>query len=106
MVICGNSQDHFCSALIVPERESIKEWSETHSLSHLEFKELCRNHNLKELILNDLSRIGRISGLYGYEIPRKIALIDQDFSVENGYLTPTLKLKRHLIIRDFKGILN
>jgi long-chain acyl-CoA synthetase len=38
----------------------------------------------------------------GYERPRRCALLDEDFSCENGLLTPTLKLKRTAAIARYK----
>ena len=32
---------------------------------------------------------------------REFAVLDQDFTEANGYLTPSLKVKRHLVLRDF-----
>ena len=44
-----------------------------------------------------------LKGKYGgYEIPRKYIFIDENFSIENGMLTQTLKLKRRLVIDKYK----
>jgi long-chain acyl-CoA synthetase len=37
----------------------------------------------------------------GYEIPRKIVLVDEPFSVDNGMLTQTLKLKRRKVVERY-----
>jgi long-chain acyl-CoA synthetase len=41
----------------------------------------------------------------GYEIPKKISFIEEEFSVENSLLTQTLKLNRKLIIEKYKDII-
>jgi len=37
----------------------------------------------------------------GYAKVRKIALLPTPWSIENGLLTPTLKVKRHLVLRQY-----
>jgi len=39
--------------------------------------------------------------LKGFEQVKKIHLIDEEFSVENGLLTPTLKVKRHQVAKQY-----
>ena len=38
-----------------------------------------------------------------FEMPKKIALLEHDFSVERGELTPTLKVKRRVIDKNYKA---
>ncbi len=46
------------------------------------------------------------AGLAGFETPRKIALLEHDFSIERGELTPTLKVKRRVIDRDYEALID
>jgi long-subunit acyl-CoA synthetase (AMP-forming) len=48
----------------------------------------------------------RGAGRRGYERPRKCALLSEDFSCENGLLTPTLKLKRKAVVARYQDKLN
>ena len=45
-------------------------------------------------------------GLAHFETPQKIALLEHDFSVESGELTPTLKVKRRVIDRNYKALID
>ena len=40
--------------------------------------------------------------LAGYQMPKKVLLLEHDFTVENGMLTPSLKAKRHVIEERYK----
>ncbi len=41
----------------------------------------------------------------GYEIPRKLAFVNEEWTIENGLLTQTLKLKRRLIQEKYKDLI-
>jgi len=44
-----------------------------------------------------------LKGKYGgYEIPKKFILLAEGFSIENGMLTPTLKLKRRVVMEKYR----
>ena len=49
--------------------------------------------------MNDIKKLAKSSGLHGYQNVKAIYLEPELFSVENGLLTPTFKMKR-LQIRD------
>jgi long-chain acyl-CoA synthetase len=48
----------------------------------------------------------QLVGLASYETPKKIALLEHDFSVERGELTPTLKVKRRVIDKTYKPLID
>jgi len=48
----------------------------------------------------------QFEGLAHFEMPKKIALLEQDFSVESGELTPTLKVKRRVIDKNYKAVID
>jgi long-chain acyl-CoA synthetase len=49
---------------------------------------------------------GAVSTLAHYEIPKKIALLGSDFSLEKGEMTPTQKVKRKVVDRNYKDIID
>ena len=49
---------------------------------------------------------GTLTGFAHYEVPKKIGLLEHDFSVERGELTPTLKVKRRVIDKVYKDLID
>ena len=88
-------------ALILPDFEVTERWANENSLS-AEPHKLVDNPKFKEVMSNEINEhLKKKFG--GYEIPRKFIFITEDFSVDNGMLTQTLKLKRRFIIEKYKN---
>jgi long-chain acyl-CoA synthetase len=47
-----------------------------------------------------------LSGLASFETPKKIGLLGEDFRIENGELTPTLKVKRRIVEQNYKSLID
>lgn len=95
--VYGDSLQSALVAIIVPEEEpvrSVLEASEDLSLAKASMSEICKSDKLKAVILADIKKIGKANGLHGFEVPKSIHLSDAPFTVEDGLLTPTFKLKR------------
>lgn len=84
---------------MVPDEEQTRYWlRETRGDSagaSQPFAELLKDSELQQAIFDDMQQVGKKQGLKGFELARKIHLIAEPFTVENGLLTPTFKLKRH-----------
>ena len=48
----------------------------------------------------------QLAALASFESPKKIALLEHDFSLERGELTPTMKVKRRVIDKDYKEMID
>ena len=53
-----------------------------------------------------MDTFGRKNGLKGFELPKKIYLFKDKFSVENKIITPTMKIKRHVAKKIFEEEIN
>ena len=47
-----------------------------------------------------------LTGLASFETPKKIALLEHDFTIESGELTPTLKVKRRVIDQNYRAVID
>ncbi len=81
-------------ALVVPDREAVQKWATEHGLSG-DLDELVKREEVRSLIAGELDRFSQ--DFKGYERVRNFALITEEFSTENGFLTPSLKLKRRVV---------
>jgi long-chain acyl-CoA synthetase len=93
------------SALIVPDWESLRqklnEDSEPFPKSRAE---LSRHPAAVKLVQQDVAKL--TAGLADYERIRKVALLPDELTIDNGELTPTLKVKRRVIDEKFGGLID
>ena len=107
----GESQYSFAVALIYPElNECIKFLKENKKMGDIDYnkisyKDLCGNKIMEDEIVKDCDIVGRRSGLKGFELPKKISIIDEPFSPKNGLMTSTLKLKSKIIKNKYNATL-
>jgi long-chain acyl-CoA synthetase len=92
--------DHrpYLVALIVPDAVVAREWAGRHGKSS-DLAELCGDAEFRKLIGEAVDRVNRC--LSGLERVRRFLLIPEPFSIDNGMLTPTLKIRRHEIKRHY-----
>jgi long-chain acyl-CoA synthetase len=50
--------------------------------------------------------LGSLDDLASFERPKKIALLAEDLTVENGFLTPSLKIKRKVVQERLKSVID
>jgi long-chain acyl-CoA synthetase len=59
---------------------------------------------VRELLEHDT--LGRLGEFARYETPKKIAVVPNEFTVESGELTPTLKVKRSVVARNYADLID
>ena len=81
-------------AVVIPDYEALEGWARERGLDPTPAS-LAQNDALRSLIEEEVQRLS--ADFKGYEKARKIFIGDEDFTTENGMLTPTLKLKRRVV---------
>ena len=101
IMVVGENQK-FPAAFIVPNFAFIKEWLAKENLECLDSSNtgICNNKKVIDKINEEVT--GFNSGYGHWEQIKKIVLFDKEFSVDGGELTPTLKLKRKIILEKYK----
>ncbi len=79
-------------ALIVPDRDEIERYAGEHHVTWSSYESLLEHYAIRELLGGEVERANEHSA--SYERVTKFALLPEQFSQENGLLTPTMKIRR------------
>jgi long-chain acyl-CoA synthetase len=85
----------FLSALIVPDFEALREYADSHKIEYVNNNDLVNKKEIHELFDLDMSQFQK--KLANYERVRKFTLLDHNFSIESGEITPSFKVKRKFV---------
>ncbi len=96
VMVYGDKQSHLV-ALIVPDADWVREWRTANGKKGTGWSDLMEDDDLRKAIRAAVDRANK--DLNPIEKVRKFALADEAFSVENSMLTPSMKIRRH-VIRD------
>jgi long-chain acyl-CoA synthetase len=89
--------------LIVPDPAALSGYAHKHNLPD-DYKALTQNKEIQNMIIKEVT--DSMKGKYAaYEIPTKFAFISEPFTLENGLMTQTLKLKRKNITDKYKDVI-
>ena len=94
VVIVGNRRK-FPAALIVPNKELLKSYAELKGISYGSYSELLRSPRIIDLMERQVDKA--TTGAAKFEKPKRIALLEREFGIDSGELTPTLKPRRRII---------
>ncbi|KAL2609860.1 hypothetical protein R1flu_028433 [Riccia fluitans] len=93
--VYGDSFNANLVAIAVVDPDVLPGWAKAKGFKHYDdLEKLCRDPQVKEAVLNDMNEMARTAQLRGFEFAKAVTLIPEAFSVENGLLTPSLKVKR------------
>nr|CAH8869542.1 unnamed protein product [Trichobilharzia regenti] len=108
ILVDANSNSSFLVAIVVPDFDELRElFSKSEpGLLNLSDQNLCQLGNVKQIILNSLNRIAADNNLKGFEKLKRIELIHEAFTIENGFLTPTLKISRNKARKAYADVVN
>lgn len=94
----------FISALIVPNFENINRYTKEIGLAYANNTELVNAPEVYKLIENEIESIS--TDLANFEKVKKFTLLDRELTIDNGELTPTLKIKRNVVEKKFKDLID
>ncbi len=99
VVVIGDGRP-FCTALIVPNEEAFRAFLRAQGIdASAQLAELCTDSRVLRAVMRELEHYQR--DLAKYERVRRVALLPEPLTIENGLLTPTLKVKRKEVLARF-----
>jgi long-chain acyl-CoA synthetase len=87
--------EKYASALLTLDADAIGKWATGNGLADLSYAELARSVAVRDLIQGYLDELN--SRLNRWETIKRFQILDRDFSIEAGELTPSLKLRRRVV---------
>ena len=102
-VMIGDKR-RFPSMLIVPNFEQLETWAKRKNFIWTDRTQLIRMPAVHAKMEKEV--LSMVAGLAQYEKPKKIALLENDFSLDKGEMTPTQKVKRRVVDRNYKDVID
>ncbi|HLN97596.1 MAG TPA: long-chain fatty acid--CoA ligase [Pyrinomonadaceae bacterium] len=103
VVLIGNGRK-FPAALIVPNWERVDSYVQLKDIKAKSHAELCKHPRIIDLFERQIA--GLTADLAQYERVKKVALLEKELTIEDGELTPTLKVKRRVIDEKYRQIID
>ena len=91
-------------ALVVANVEAVKKWGAESGVSETDPEKLLAHAKVRALFKAELEHYGE--KFKGFEGVKDFALIGEDFTAENGMLTPSLKVKRRKVVETYQPVLD
>jgi long-chain acyl-CoA synthetase len=103
VVLIGNGRK-FPAALIVPDWESVESYAQLKGIKEKNHAELCQHPRIIDLFQRQIA--GLTTELAQYERVKKVALLENELTIEGGELTPTLKVKRRIVDEKYRDAID
>ena len=94
----------FASMLVVPNFDQLEKWAMKRNIIWTDRAQLLRMPTIQAKIEREVAT--ELAGAAHFEVPKKIGLLEHDFSIESGELTPTQKVKRRVIDKNYKALID
>lgn len=93
-VLVGD-RERFITLLLVPDFEALESWARESGVSAPGRRELLADARVQKHLVQQMET--ELADLARYEMPKKLVLMDAPFTIEDGSLTPTQKVKRRIV---------
>ncbi|MEV4684946.1 AMP-dependent synthetase/ligase [Streptomyces kurssanovii] len=102
-ILVHGADRNFCTALIALDEPTILGWAEENGLGGKSYAEVVASPQAEQLIEGYVKRLNE--GLQRWQTIKKFRLLPRDLDIEHGELTPSLKLKRPVVEREYKDLI-
>ena len=102
IMLIGNERKNL-AALIVPNFDALKAWATENDVETAELPEMLQSSEVQQLIQREMR--SRLTDFADFEQVRRFVLLEKEFSQDADEMTPTLKLKRNVIIEKYADVI-
>lgn len=103
LMVIGEGE-RFPSAIIQPDFLFLEEWCKRKNITYSNFTDLIKNQTVINRIQEEVDELNQ--GFPNYEQIKKFELVDTQWGIPTGELTPTLKLKRKFILTKYQHLVD
>jgi long-chain acyl-CoA synthetase len=103
ILVHGNERN-FCSALITLDPDAVAEWAANNGMEGKSYKEVVKSQEIHDLIQSQIDELN--SRINRWETIKRFYILDHDLSIENGEITPSMKVKRNVVEANHAHILD
>jgi len=94
----------FISMLLVPAFANLEEWARANGVAATDRRTLLSSPKVQGLLWSELER--ELEGVSHVERPKKVILLDVPFTIDDGSLTPTQKVKRRVVEKRYQALVD
>lgn len=102
-VVIGD-QRPFVAAILTLDAEMLPTWLENNGMPEMTVSEAAADERVRAELQTVVDKANQT--VSRAESIRVFEVIDDDFTEENGYLTPSMKLKRNIVVKDFAEVID
>jgi long-chain acyl-CoA synthetase len=103
VVMLGDKRK-FPIMLVVPNFDNLERWAKERRLAFNSRAALIALADVRAKVEREV--MGELRDLAKFEMPKRVLLLENDFTIESGDLTPTLKVKRRVVERRYKDLVD
>ncbi|MFI9241733.1 AMP-dependent synthetase/ligase [Streptomyces sp. NPDC053086] len=102
-ILVHGADRNYCTALIALDEFAIQEWAKENGLEGRSYAEIVAAPQTVEMVDGYVRQLN--AGLQRWQTIKKFRLLPRDLDVEHGEITPSLKLKRPVVEREYKNLI-
>lgn len=103
-VVVYGDQKKYLTGVVTLDQDQVKDWATKHGIPFSSWEELCKHSKVEELIDNEVQEKNKT--LSSFETLKKVLIVPNEFSIDSGELTASLKVKRHVVTENYRAQLN
>jgi len=99
-VVVYGERKKYLTGVVTLDQGQVEEWATKQGIQYSHWEELCGQSKVQELIDNEVAEKNK--QLSSFETLKKVLISPDEFSIESGEMTASLKVKRHIVTEKFR----